>query len=140
MSDRYPDVDPTHIGLTSLIRFTTKTRVLKLLRAIAGNEVLLQTSPTNSQSSFFNSVFIVSQPPYNTKQPTDELKTFTEKEPKLITDEESKPSTQEKHKMGDELDHHLSGQTRINWLSSLNTEFAPRRNYRRTSIIGTIGS
>lgn len=43
-------------------------------------------------------------------------------------------------KMGDELDHYSSGQTRIKWLSSLDTEFAPKKSYRRTSIIGTIGS
>ena len=140
MSDRYAGRDPGYVGLASYVRFVAKTRVVKWLRLIAGDEILLEISPTTSQSSFLNADFFVSQPPYNIKQSTDELKTFTEKEPKLITDEESKPSTQEKLTMGDELDHHLSGQTRINWLSSLNTEFAPRRNYRRTSIIGTIGS
>jgi pyruvate kinase len=34
---------------------------------------------------------------------------------------------------------HLSSQTKVEWLSGLNTEFQPKRNYRRTSIICTIG-
>ena len=42
--------------------------------------------------------------------------------------------------MADSLDHLSSGRTRIEWLSSLNTEFAPKKNYRRTSIICTIGT
>ena len=33
----------------------------------------------------------------------------------------------------------LSSRTRIEWLSSLDTESRPDKNYRRTSIIGTIG-
>jgi len=37
------------------------------------------------------------------------------------------------------LDHLSSGTTKIEWLSSLNTEFKPSKNYRRTSIICTIG-
>ncbi|KAL9012195.1 MAG: hypothetical protein Q9173_003025 [Seirophora scorigena] len=41
--------------------------------------------------------------------------------------------------MGDSLDHMASGRTRIEWTSSLNTEYKAQRNYRRTSIIGTIG-
>ncbi|KAL9578976.1 MAG: hypothetical protein Q9212_005376 [Teloschistes hypoglaucus] len=41
--------------------------------------------------------------------------------------------------MGDALDHMASGRTRIEWTSSLDTEYKPHRNYRRTSIIGTIG-
>jgi len=41
--------------------------------------------------------------------------------------------------MADSLDHLSSGQTQIEWLSSLNTEFKPKTNYRRTSIICTIG-
>ena len=41
--------------------------------------------------------------------------------------------------MADALDHLSSGRTRIEWLSSLNTEFVPKKNYRRTSIICTIG-
>ena len=32
-----------------------------------------------------------------------------------------------------------AGRTRIEWLSQLNTEYTPARQYRRTSIIGTIG-
>lgn len=34
---------------------------------------------------------------------------------------------------------HLRSSNRIEWLSNLNTEFAPAKNYRRTSIICTIG-
>jgi pyruvate kinase len=34
---------------------------------------------------------------------------------------------------------HLSLNTKIQWLSELNTEFKPTKNYRRTSIICTIG-
>lgn len=41
--------------------------------------------------------------------------------------------------MADSLDHLSSGSTQIEWLSSLNTEFKPKTNYRRTSIICTIG-
>ena len=41
--------------------------------------------------------------------------------------------------MGDSLDHLSTGRTRLEWLSSLNTEFQPKKNYRRTSIICTIG-
>lgn len=41
--------------------------------------------------------------------------------------------------MADALDR-SKGHTRIQWLSALDTEFVPKKNYRRTSIIGTIGS
>ncbi|KAI9752945.1 MAG: Pyruvate kinase [Lichina confinis] len=34
---------------------------------------------------------------------------------------------------------HLSSRTRYEWLAQLNTEYSPRKAYRRTSIIGTIG-
>lgn len=37
------------------------------------------------------------------------------------------------------MDHLSSGSERIAWLSNLNTEFKPTKNYRRTSIICTIG-
>jgi pyruvate kinase len=37
------------------------------------------------------------------------------------------------------LDHLNAGRTRIEWLSQLNTEYQPAKEYRRTSIIGTIG-
>ena len=51
------------------------------------------------------------------------------------TDSTTKPPP----KMADALDHQKSGRTRIEWLSSLNTEYKPAKNYRRTSIICTIG-
>lgn len=41
--------------------------------------------------------------------------------------------------MANALDHLNAGRTRIEWLSQLNTEYQPARQYRRTSIIGTIG-
>ena len=41
--------------------------------------------------------------------------------------------------MADSLDHMSSGKTRIEWTSSLQTEYKPKKNYRRTSIICTIG-
>ncbi|KAL8857897.1 MAG: hypothetical protein Q9178_005516 [Gyalolechia marmorata] len=41
--------------------------------------------------------------------------------------------------MGDSLDHMASGRTRIEWTSGLNTEYKPQKEYRRTSIICTIG-
>lgn len=41
--------------------------------------------------------------------------------------------------MADALDHMASGRTRLEWLTNLNTEFQPKKNYRRTSIICTIG-
>jgi pyruvate kinase len=34
---------------------------------------------------------------------------------------------------------HLSSNTKIQWLSGLDTEFKPTKNYRRSSIICTIG-
>jgi pyruvate kinase len=34
---------------------------------------------------------------------------------------------------------HLANQTKLEWTASLNTDFQPEKNYRRTSIIGTIG-
>lgn len=37
------------------------------------------------------------------------------------------------------MDHLNAGRTRIEWLSQLNTEYHPAKEYRRTSIIGTIG-
>ena len=37
------------------------------------------------------------------------------------------------------LDHLNSARTLIEWLSQLNTEYHPAKEYRRTSIIGTIG-
>lgn len=40
--------------------------------------------------------------------------------------------------MANAMDH-LSSSTKIEWLSQLNTEFKPTKNYRRTSIICTIG-
>lgn len=42
-------------------------------------------------------------------------------------------------KMADALDHMASGRTRLEWLTNLNTEYQPKKNYRRTSIICTIG-
>lgn len=41
--------------------------------------------------------------------------------------------------MATAMDHLSSGSTKIEWLSQLNTEFKPTKNYRRTSIICTIG-
>lgn len=41
--------------------------------------------------------------------------------------------------MANALDHLNAGRTRIEWLAQLNTEYAPSKNYRRTSIICTIG-
>jgi pyruvate kinase len=41
--------------------------------------------------------------------------------------------------MANALDHLNAGRTRVEWLSQLNTEYQPARNYRRTSIICTIG-
>ncbi|OCL00949.1 pyruvate kinase [Cenococcum geophilum 1.58] len=41
--------------------------------------------------------------------------------------------------MANALDHLSAGRTRIEWLSQLNTEYHPAKEYRRTSIIGTIG-
>lgn len=41
--------------------------------------------------------------------------------------------------MANALDHLNAGRTRIEWLSQLNTEYHPAKEYRRTSIIGTIG-
>lgn len=41
--------------------------------------------------------------------------------------------------MATAMEHLASGSTKIEWLSNLNTEFKPSRNYRRTSIICTIG-
>ncbi|KAI4160151.1 MAG: hypothetical protein LQ342_006009 [Letrouitia transgressa] len=41
--------------------------------------------------------------------------------------------------MADSLDHLVSGKTRIEWTSGLQTEYRPKKNYRRTSIICTIG-
>lgn len=41
--------------------------------------------------------------------------------------------------MADAIAHLNSGRTRIEWLSQLNTEYKPKRQFRRTSIICTIG-
>jgi hypothetical protein len=35
---------------------------------------------------------------------------------------------------------HLANQTKLEWTASLNVDFQPTKNYRRTSIIGTIGT
>lgn len=35
---------------------------------------------------------------------------------------------------------HLANQTKLEWTASLNVDFQPEKNYRRTSIIGTIGN
>lgn len=37
------------------------------------------------------------------------------------------------------MDHLVTGTSKIAWLANLNTEFKPTKNYRRTSIICTIG-
>jgi pyruvate kinase len=37
------------------------------------------------------------------------------------------------------MEHLTAGNTRVQWLSALNTDFTPSKNYRRTSIICTIG-
>ena len=42
--------------------------------------------------------------------------------------------------MASSLDHQAFGQTRAEWLANLNTEFKPPREFRRTSIICTIGT
>ena len=34
---------------------------------------------------------------------------------------------------------HLANQTKLEWTASLKVDFQPEKNYRRTSIIGTIG-
>lgn len=34
---------------------------------------------------------------------------------------------------------HLANQTKLEWTAGLNVDFQPEKNYRRTSIIGTIG-
>jgi hypothetical protein len=47
--------------------------------------------------------------------------------------------TSSAYKMADSLKHQESGRTRIEWLSNLNTAYKPAKNYRRTSIICTIG-
>ena len=57
----------------------------------------------------------------------------------LNTEDSDEDSTRPPSKMADALDHQTSGRTRIEWLSSLNTEYKPAKNYRRTSIICTIG-
>ena len=41
--------------------------------------------------------------------------------------------------MADSLSHLQSGRTRVEWLSQLNTEYKPKKEFRRTSIICTIG-
>ncbi|GAB7355850.1 hypothetical protein MBLNU459_g6512t1 [Dothideomycetes sp. NU459] len=41
--------------------------------------------------------------------------------------------------MADALAHLNAGRTRVEWLSQLNTEYKPKRQFRRTSIICTIG-
>jgi len=41
--------------------------------------------------------------------------------------------------MANALDHLNAGRTRLEWTAQLNTEYKPDRNYRRTSIICTIG-
>jgi pyruvate kinase len=42
--------------------------------------------------------------------------------------------------MANALDHLNAGRTRLEWTAQLNTEYKPDRNYRRTSIICTIGA
>lgn len=51
------------------------------------------------------------------------------------------PTTPKKNAkmLGSHVDHEAS-RNRIEWLSSLDTETKPGRNYRRTSIICTIGT
>ncbi|TGO27370.1 hypothetical protein BPAE_0043g00440 [Botrytis paeoniae] len=41
--------------------------------------------------------------------------------------------------MATAMDHLVTGTSKIAWLANLNTEFKPTKNYRRTSIICTIG-
>jgi pyruvate kinase len=41
--------------------------------------------------------------------------------------------------MATAMDHLSFGSTRVEWLSALDTDYAPTKNYRRTSIICTIG-
>lgn len=41
--------------------------------------------------------------------------------------------------MATAMEHIVSGTTKVQWLSQLDTEFKPSKNYRRTSIICTIG-
>ena len=41
--------------------------------------------------------------------------------------------------MADSVAHQEYGKTRVEWLSNLNTEYAPPKAFRRTSIICTIG-
>lgn len=41
--------------------------------------------------------------------------------------------------MADALSHMSSGRTRIEWLSQLDTEYKPKKQFRRTSIVCTIG-
>jgi pyruvate kinase len=41
--------------------------------------------------------------------------------------------------MATAMDHLVTGTSKIAWLANLNTEFKPTKNYRRSSIICTIG-
>lgn len=41
--------------------------------------------------------------------------------------------------MGDSYAHQDFGRTRAEWLANLNTEYTPKKIFRRTSIICTIG-
>ena len=41
--------------------------------------------------------------------------------------------------MADAIAHLSQGRTRVEWLSQLDTEYVPKRQFRRTSIICTIG-
>lgn len=106
-------------GRARLLQFNTRTRLIPGLKTIG-------IKPDRSTSTFANFPIcqkLVSQHSKTKPQHhllTDELKTITEA-------------------MGDELKHFSSGQTRIKWLSALDTEFAPKKVYRRTSIICTIG-
>lgn len=49
-------------------------------------------------------------------------------------------STSDLFKMGDALAHLNSGRTRMEWLSQLDTAYKPKKQFRRTSIICTIGT
>lgn len=42
-------------------------------------------------------------------------------------------------KMANAIAHQQYGKTRVEWLANLNTEYQPPKNFRRTSIICTIG-
>lgn len=93
------------------------------------------SSPVSLSNTVSPPINLIKRRPRNEGQPAS-------KHVQRLTIPSATNSPQHTHNtftMASSLDHQAFGKTRAEWLSNLNTEYKPPREFRRTSIICTIG-